>query len=41
MQEDFLQYVLDGGDLKPWEDTYLVAYTLSRVGRRWLDERGG
>ena len=41
MQEEFLQYTLDVGYLKPWEDAYLVAYTLSRVGRRWLDERGG
>tara|TARA_B100001105_G_scaffold203643_1_gene167420 strand:+ start:2369 stop:3049 length:681 start_codon:yes stop_codon:yes gene_type:complete len=41
MQEEFLQYALDVSYLKPWEDVYLVAYTLARVGRRWLDERGG
>ena len=41
MQEEFLQYALDVGYLRPWEDTYLVAYTLARAGRRWLDERGG
>ena len=40
MQEDFLQYALDVGYLRPWEDAYLVAYTLARVGRRWLDEHG-
>ena len=41
MQEEFLQYALDVGYLRPWEDTYFVAYTLARAGRRWLDERGG
>ena len=41
MQEEFLQYALDVGYLRPWEDAYLVAYTLARVGRRWLDEHGG
>ena len=40
MQEEFLQYALDVGYLRPWEDAYLVAYTLARVGRRWLDEHG-
>ena len=40
MQEEFLQYALDVSYLKPWEDVYLVAYTLAHAGRRWLDERG-
>ena len=40
MQEEFLQYALDVGYLKPWEDAYFVAYTLAHAGRRWLYERG-
>ena len=33
MQEDFLQYVIDVGYLKPWEDAYFVSYSLSSITR--------
>ena len=33
MQEEFLQYVIDVGYLKPWEDAYFVSYSLSIITR--------
>ena len=33
MQEEFLQYVIDVGYLKPWEDAYFVSYSLSLITR--------
>ena len=33
MQEEFLQYVIDVGYLKPWEDSYFVSYSLSIITR--------
>ncbi len=34
MQEEFLQYVIDVGYLKPWEDAYFVSYSLSVIIRK-------
>ena len=28
MQEEFLQYVIDVGYLKPWEDAYFVSHSI-------------
>ena len=33
MQEEFLQYVIDVGYLKPWEDAYFVSHSLSVITR--------
>jgi len=33
MQEEFLQYVIDVGYLKPWEDAYFVSFSLSVITR--------
>ena len=33
MQEEFLQYVIDVGYLKPWEEAYFVSYSLSVITR--------
>ena len=38
MQEEFLQYVIDVGYLKPWEDTYFVSYSLSLITRKMVLE---
>ena len=34
MQEEFLQYVIDVGYLKPWEEVYFVSYSLSIIMRK-------
>tara|TARA_B100000953_G_scaffold244045_1_gene205846 strand:+ start:462 stop:1136 length:675 start_codon:yes stop_codon:yes gene_type:complete len=33
MQEEFLQYAIDVGYLKPWEESYFVSYGLSAISR--------
>jgi hypothetical protein len=33
MQEEFLQYAIDVGYLKPWEESYFVSYGLSTISR--------
>ena len=33
MQEEFLQYVIEGGYLKPWEEAYFVSYAISVISR--------
>ena len=33
MQEEFLQYVIDVGYLKPWEEAYFVSYSLLIITR--------
>ena len=38
MQEDFLQYVVDVGYLKPWEDAYFVSFSLSLITRKLVSE---
>jgi hypothetical protein len=38
MQEEFLQYVIDVGYLKPWEDAYFVSHSLSIVTRKLVSE---
>ena len=38
MQEEFLQYVIDVGYLKPWEDAYFVSYSLSLITRKMVLE---
>ena len=38
MQEEFLQYVLDVGYLKPWEDAYFVSFSLSLITRKLVSE---
>lgn len=37
MQEEFLQYVIDVGYLKPWEDSYFTSYAISVISRAFLD----
>ena len=37
MQEEFLQYVIEVGYLKPWEELYFVSYTISVLSRRLLE----
>ncbi len=36
MQEEFLQYVIEVGYLKPWEETYFVSYSISVLSRNLL-----
>ena len=38
MQEEFLQYVIDVGYLKPWEDDYFVSFSLSLITRKLVSE---
>ena len=38
MQEEFLQYVIDVGYLKPWEDAYFVSHSLSVITRNIVSE---
>ena len=38
MQEEFLQYVIDVGYLKPWEDAYFVSFSLSLITRKLVSE---
>ena len=33
MQEEFLQYVIEVGYLKPWEEAYFVSYAMSVISR--------
>ena len=37
MQEEFLQYVIEVGYLKPWEELYFVSYMFSVLSRRFLE----
>ena len=37
MQEEFLQYVIEVGYLKPWEEAYFVSYAISVFSRNLLD----
>jgi len=37
MQEEFLQYVIEVGYLKPWEELYFVTYSISVLSRRFLE----
>ena len=34
MQDEFLQYVIEVGYLKPWEETYFVSYVMSVLSQR-------
>ena len=36
MQEEFLQYVIEAGYLKPWEEAYFVSYAISVISRNLL-----
>ena len=36
MQEEFLQYVIEVGYLKPWEEAYFVSYAISIISRELL-----
>ena len=38
MQEEFLQYVIDVGYLKPWEDAYFVSHSLCLITRKLVLE---
>jgi len=37
MQEEFLDYVIQVGYLKPWEEAYFSSYAISLISRRLLD----
>ena len=37
MQEEFLQYVIELGFLKPWEELFFVSYLISVLSRRFLE----
>ena len=37
MQEEFLQYVIELGFLKPWEELFFVSYLISILSRRLLE----
>ena len=37
MQEEFLQYVIEVGYLKPWEEAYFVSYAISLISRRLIE----
>ena len=37
MQEEFLQYVIEVGYLKPWEEAYFVSYAISLISRNLLE----
>jgi len=36
MQEEFLDYVIQVGYLKPWEEAYFTSYALSIISRNLL-----
>ena len=36
MQEEFLQYVIEVGYLKPWEEAYFVSYAILIFSRNLL-----
>ena len=36
MQEEFLQYVIEVGYLRPWEELYFVSYVISVISRSFL-----
>ena len=36
MQEEFLQYVIEVGYLKPWEEAYFVSYAISVISRNLI-----
>ena len=36
MQEEFLQYVIEVGYLKPWEEPYFVSYAISILSRNLI-----
>ncbi len=36
MQEEFLQYVIEVGYLKPWEEAYFVSYAISLISRNLI-----
>ena len=38
MQEEFLQYVIEVGYLRPWEEPYFVSYVISVISRTLLSE---
>ncbi len=37
MQEEFLDYVIQVGYLKPWEEAYFTSYAISLISRRLLE----
>ena len=37
MQEEFLQYVIEVGYLKPWEEAYFVSYAISLISRNLIE----
>jgi hypothetical protein len=37
MQEEFLQYVIEVGYLKPWEEAYFVSYAISILSRNIVE----
>jgi len=37
MQEEFLQYVIEVGYLKPWEEAYFVSYAMSVISRALVE----
>ncbi|MBE27921.1 MAG: hypothetical protein CMB06_02270 [Euryarchaeota archaeon] len=37
MQEEFLQYVIEVGYLKPWEEAYFVSYAISLISRNLVE----
>lgn len=37
MQEEFLQYAIEVGYLKPWEEAYFVSYVISLLSRNLLE----
>jgi hypothetical protein len=37
MQEEFLDYVIQVGYLKPWEEAYFSTYAISLISRKLLD----
>jgi hypothetical protein len=37
MQEEFLDYVIQVGYLKPWEEAYFPTYAISLISRKLLD----
>ena len=39
MQEEFLQYLIEVGYLKPWEELYFVSYMISVLSRGLLEEQ--
>jgi hypothetical protein len=37
MQDEFLNYVIEVGYLKPWEEAYFTSYAISLISRKLLD----